>query len=894
MCARLLTGSGGGLYAEISLARPLLAAAWRAITSPGRPPGEGGRMTTSSPETMSRDVLTQTESEKRAAQISACAYTLAFDLRAGSPTYRGDVTIAFNAAGGEDTFLDFRGKTIERLEINGELTPPDRAGYRLRLPGRLLRGQTVVRVVYENEYDHLGDGFHQFFDPEDGEEYLYSNFEPFEAHRLFPCFDQPDIKATYSLTVTAPAKWEVIANSRLAGASDAGEGRVRRTFETTQLFSTYLFALVAGPYHAFRDRHGDIDIGLFCRKSLVKHLDSDELFTVTKQGLDFFASFFDFPYPFGKYDQIFVPEFNAGAMENVGCVTHNEYMVFRDPPTDTQRRRRAETVLHEMAHMWFGDLVTMRWWNDLWLNESFATYMAYLCMDEATRFGPSGWQDFNAAIKNWAYRQDQLVTTHPIAGQVADTDETFLNFDGITYGKGASVLKQLVAFIGMDGFREGMRHYFRTHAYGNATLAQFLAALEKGSGHDLKEWSRLWLETSSLNTVAASWESDGERLTRLSVGQTAPAACPVLRPHYLEVGLLTERDGRVETIALPLRLAGEVAEVAGARGLPGPSLVFPNYNDLGFVKVALDDQSLAFVRRSIERVDDLLLRQLLWSSLWNMVRDQQLSSVEYLALVREKVALEERIDVVEAVLANASAALGRYVPENQRNGEAHRMFGAAWEALQAAPGGDAKITWARFLIGCASVPEDLALAGRLADVEEAVPGLTVDQEMRWNVAIRWLAHGVPGAAERLDREKARDSSDRGQRMALRAETSAPDPDVKARAWERFHGEGYGSLYLTAAAMAGFNWAHQREILAPYVEGFFTRVADLFRVRQDNEFLNDYFGALFPAYRVEQETLARSDALLATVAEDQTLLRRMLREANDDMERAIKCRAFAES
>lgn len=851
-------------------------------------------MTAEAPGAQVRDVLTQGESEERAARISNCAYTMAFDLKAGSPTYRGDVTITFEAGGEGDTFLDLRGKTIESLEINGRREEPRWTGYRLTLPGESLRRQNTVRVVYENEYDHHGDGFHQFFDPEDGEEYLYSNFEPYEAHRLFPCFDQPDIKATYSLTVTAPAKWEVIANSRLIGTHDAGGGRTVRTFETTKPFSTYLFALVVGPYHAFRERHGDIGIGLFCRESLAKYLDSDELFTITKQGLDFFGEFFDWPYPFGKYDQVFVPEFNAGAMENVGCVTHNEYMVHRDPPTDTQRRRRAETVLHEMAHMWFGDLVTMRWWNDLWLNESFATYMAYLCMDEATRFGASGWQDFNAAIKNWAYRQDQLVTTHPIAGQVADTDETFLNFDGITYGKGASVLKQLVAFIGMDAFREGMRQYFREHAYGNATLAQFLEALEAGSGRDLKEWARLWLETPSLNTISAAVESDGERVTKLSVAQTAPGEYPTLRPHYLEVGVLSERNGALEAAVLPVRLSGSEAEVEGAIGLPRPSLVFPNANDLGFAKVALDAGSLAFVRASIDRIDDPLLRQLLWSSLWNMVRDQQMKSLEYLALVREKVALEDRIDLVEAVLANASAALGRYVPDRLRDEEAHRMFLASWDALRAAPEGDPKITWARFLIGCAWVPEDLALVGRLADGIETVPGLTIDQDMRWSIAIRWVAFGTEGAAERVEQEKGRDPSDRGQRMALRAETSAPSAAVKAAAWERFHGVGYGSLALTASAMGGFNWTHQREILEPYVEAFFGGVAEVFRTSNDKEFVSDYFGALFPGYRVEQATLDRSEALLATVPGDQTLLRRMLREANDDLQRAIRCRAFAES
>jgi len=841
-----------------------------------------------------RDLLTQTESEARAARISNCAYTLAFDLVAGSPAYRGEVTITFDASGAGDTFLDFRGKDIDLLEVNGQAITPAWTGYRLTLPGASLTGSNTVHVVYENDYDHTGDGFHQFVDPEDGEEYLYTNFEPYEAHRLFPSFDQPDIKATYSLTVTAPTRWEIVANSRVLERRDEAGDRSTRRFETTKPFSTYLFAVVAGPYHAFHVNHGDIEVGLYCRESLAKYLDTAELFTITKQGLDFFGEFFDWPYAFGKYDQVFVPEFNAGAMENVGCVTHNEYLVHRDPPTDTQRRRRAETVLHEMAHMWFGDLVTMRWWNDLWLNESFATYMAYLAMDRATRFGPASWQDFNASIKNWAYRQDQLVTTHPIAGQVADTDETFLNFDGITYGKGASVLKQLVASIGLDGFRKGMRHYFRTHAYGNATLHQFLAALETGSGRDLDQWSKLWLETPSLNTLSAAYKTDGERITRLTVAQAAPLDFPTIRPHYLEVGLLSERDGKLETAVLPVRLDGAEAEVPAAAGLPTPALVFPNANDHGYAKVALDPASLAFARANIDRLDDPLLRQLLWSSLWNMVRDQQMKSTDYLPFVREKIGHEERIDLVEAVLGNAAGALARYVPDRLRDEHAHALFAAAWVLLKAAPAGDAKITWARSLIGFATAPDDLALLGRLADGTETVPGLTIDQDMRWGIAVRWTAFGVPGASKRVQQETARDPSDRGQRMALRAETSVPSADVKAAAWEKFHREGYGSLHLTASAMSGFNWTHQRGLLAPYVDRFFDRVAGVFRASEDKEFVSDYFGALFPAYRIEQPVLERSEKLLLETPADQPLLRRMLREANDDLQRAIRCRAFAES
>ena len=852
-------------------------------------------MTTTS-ATPARDVLTQIEAEARAARVSDVRYDLQISITPKSETYRGEVTITFALAEGGDLFLDHRGKTIELLEVNGErIESPDWNGYRLTLPGSALlaNAENTVHVVYVHDYDHTGDGLHQFIDPEDGEEYLYSNFEPYDAHRLFPGFDQPDIKARYTLTVTAPEVWELITNSREVSSEPAGEGLATRRYEETAPFSTYLFALVAGPYHAFRDDHRGIPLGFFCRKSLVKHVDIDELFTVTKQGLDFYTQFFDYEYPFTKYDQIFVPEFNAGAMENVGAVTHSERLVFRDPPTETQRLGRAEVILHEMAHMWFGDLVTMKWWNDLWLNESFATYMAYLSMTEATRF-KTAWQDFNSGMKNWAYRQDQLITTHPIAGEVADTDQTFLNFDGITYGKGAAVIKQLVASMGMDGFREGMRIYFKRHAFGNTTLSQFLDALSEGVGRDLHEWARVWLETPSLNTVAASWEVDGERLTSMSLEQTALDAYPTLRPHRLDIALVRDEDGRavIEAIGASIEAAG--TDVPEAIGKAAPDMVFPNHNDHGFVKVALDETSLAYVRDRLDHIDDPLLRQLIWQALWNMVRDQQLKSTDYLDLVAGQIATETNHELIETILATTTATIGRYVPEDQRLASAHRVFETAWSALEQASEGDMQIIWARTLFGTAISEEDVLQCASLADGEIEVPGLTIDQDMRWSLAASFVAHGLPGASERVAGERERDPSDRGQRASLRCEVSAPDAAVKAEAWRRVHEEGYGSLHLTGAAMSGFHWWIQRDLLAPYVDEFFSKVKDVFDKRE-NEFTRSYFANLFPGYRVERDTLAKSEALLGSLGEDELpILRRSLREANDDLERAIKCREFAAS
>lgn len=845
-----------------------------------------------------RDVLTQTDAEARAAAISNVSYDLALDLTKGAPRYRGDATIRFDHTGDGPTFLDHTGADIVALEVNGTpVASPDWNGHRLTLAADLLAAQNTVHIVYENEYDHTGDGFHQFVDPEDGEEYLYSNFEPYSSHKLFPGFDQPDIKATYAVSVTAPADWEVIANYPEASRETLDDGRVRHQFDETARFSTYLFALVCGPYHAFRDQHGDVALGFFARKSLVPHVDEEELFEITKQGLDFYAEFFNYPYPFGKYDQIFVPEFNAGAMENVGAVTFAEVFVFRDPPTDNQRLNRGEVILHEMAHMWFGDLVTMRWWNDLWLNESFATYMSYLALVSATRFD-SAWQTFNAGMKNWAYRQDQLITTHPIAGEVADTDQTFLNFDGITYGKGAAVIKQLVATIGLDGFRNGMRIYFERHAFGNTTLAQFLDALEAGArsvgdGRDLHAWAELWLETASLNTLAATWEADGERVSALSLAQTAPEDYPTLRPHTVEVALARDEDGAVAIEAIPAVIEEATAAVDDAIGKATPEFVFPNYNDHGFAKIALDDASLDFVRARLEDIDDPLLRQLIWQSLWNMVRDQQLRSTDYLTLAGAKIVTETDQELVDSTIATMNASIGRYVPEDQKAAAAHAGFELAWQALNDTNDPDLQIIWARALFGLALSEADIEHCGQLADGTLSVPGLTVDQDMRWSVAERYVAYGLPGAQARIEDERERDPSDRGQRQVLLAEVAVPDAAVKEEAWNKFLGDGYGSLHLTGAAMGGFHWWVQQDLLAPYTERFFEVITDVFE-RFENEPASQFFGRLFPT-RVDESILERSQALLATLEGDRLpLLQRKLRETNDDLERALKCRAFAAS
>ncbi|MBA3626173.1 MAG: aminopeptidase N [Chloroflexi bacterium] len=852
---------------------------------------------TPTPETPTRDVLTQAEAIERAGRVTAVDYSLRIDLQLGQRTYRGDCTIDLLVRDtSQPLFIDFKGGRIDEFTVNGSSVVPAREGDRIIIPAESLAERMRLGLRYENAFDTGGDGLHRFVDPEDGQEYLYSNFQPFSAHRLFPCFDQPDIKGTYELTVDAPTDWQVVSSDRPSGEPEAlADGRLRHSFQRTPPFSTYLLALVAGPYHVIRRRRPDgIELGLYCRRSLAEKLaaDADEIFQVTEQGFDFYAELFHQSYPFAKYDQLFMPEFNIGAMENVGAVTFSENFVFRDPATESQRQDRGEVILHELAHMWFGNLVTMRWWDDLWLNESFASYVSYLALTEATRF-KGAWRSFTRDMKRWAYHQDQLPTTHPIAGEAPDTDSAFLNFDGITYGKGASVLKQLVATIGRDGFRDGLRLYFRRHAWGNATLAEFLAALEEGSGHDLGEWSRLWLETASVNTIAAEWTSENGRIASLELQQTAPDAHPVMRPHTLWIGLLEEERGGSGPEALKAAIDGPTADVDDAIGRASPVLVFPNHEDHAYAKVRLDPISLRFVRERLREVEDPLLRELLWMSLWEMVRDGDLPSVEYLSIIRRQVVDELDPESIESILARAQATLRWFVPEDTREEQASRVVQTALSALPEASDDDARIAWLRGAIGAAARASDLEPLLALADGTTVLPGVNVDQQMRWDLAIKAVAFDVTGAEERVASETARDASDRGERARIRATAARSDAAAKQEAWQRIHGEGYGSFHLTRAAMQGFLWPSQVDLLEPFQARFFAEVRGVFASR-DHPFAEAYMALLFPDHVPHPDMLARAQELLEDLPPDQVVIRRALHEKLDDLARALRVRAVAEA
>ena len=840
-----------------------------------------------------RDVLFREEAEARAARVTDVSYELELELAEGRETYTGRAVITFTLRSADtQLFMDFMGQP-RSLSANGKNAEPDHRDHRLWFRPDQLRLHNRVVVEYENPYAATGDGLHHFVDPEDGATYIYSNLEPFSAHRVFPCFDQPDIKGTYRLTVTAPRDWRVVtADAPVAAGPLRGERRIH-DFPRSARFSTYLFSLVAGPYVRVEASHDRIPLGLYGRASMRAELErsADEIFEITGQGMDYYADLFGRPYPFAKYDQLFVPEFNAGAMENVGAVTFHDSFLFRDPPTYGQRLTRGEVILHELAHMWFGDLVTMRWWDDLWLNETFATYLSYRSLAEATKFDDA-WLVFNGQMRPAAYRQDELATTHPVATLVAHTDQAVGNFDAITYEKGAAVIKQLVATLGDDAFRRGLHAYIDRHAWGNATLADFLGALGEAAGRPLEDWARLWLQTPSLNTIGARWEVSEGTIEAMELRQWAPQEHATLRPHATTVGLvIPSEDGglRVDGIEVSID-AGQVA-VPEAAGRPAPLFVYPNHGDHDYALVELDPTSLDFALERLSELPETLLRQQVWSSLWEMVRAASLRSTEYLEAVRQFAPRETDRTLVQSIIDRATVVQRRYVPEAERADAAGSLTGAALGALRSSTDPDLRLVWARSAATLAASTTDIGKLCDLVDGHWSVDGFEPDQQLRWTVAIKAVAHGLGGAMDRLGRERTRDPSDRGQRAVLRALSGQPDAALKTDAWARINGQGYGSDYLTRAAISGFQWSHQREILMPFREPFYEEVGAVYAAR-DHAYAESYLRLLIPDLWAEPSELARIRAFVDTLDDEQDLLRRHLIEIADDMARDIRVREFA--
>jgi len=837
--------------------------------------------------------LTRDDAAARAALLTVSSYDLFLDVtdghgHPGAETFRSVTTVRFDArTPGAGTFIDLVAERVRSASLNGvEL---DISGYTtdggLLLPD--LAGTNELVVDADCRYSRTGEGLHRFVDPEDEQVYLYTHFEPAEAKRVFACFDQPDLKSVFTVHVTAPFDWQVVSNTgdRTIEAGESGSQLVH--FTPTKRISTYLVALVAGPYARVTDLHDGIPLGIYCRASLAQHLDPDEIFAVTKAGFDFYHRVFDYPYPFDKYDQLFVPEFNAGAMENAGAVTFLEDYVFRSKTSRARYERRAETILHELAHMWFGDLVTMRWWDDLWLNESFATYISTLCQSEATEY-TTAWTTFANTEKSWAYAQDQLPSTHPIAADMVDVAAVEVNFDGITYAKGASVLKQLVAYVGRDEFLAGVRRYFRKHEYGNTTLADLLGELSEASGRDLSDWSAQWLQTSQVNTLRPvhSLDDDG-RYASFAIEQTAVPEHPVLRRHRLAVGLYsTGPDGLTRSHRVELDVDGASTEVAELIGHPAADLVLVNDDDLTYAKLRLDERSLATLRSGIGSIPDSLPRALCWSAAWDMTRDGELPAREWVQLVLAGVDAETEISVVQSLLARVQSALASYAdPAWAPTGWALLADKALASLSSAAPGSDAQLQWSRTLAAAARSDEHVAALRGLLDGSLVVEGLTVDVDARWSFLQGLVALGAAGDAE-IDAESARDATATGARRTATAHALRPTEKSKAETWERAFTDESIPNAVHEAMVAGFWHPAQQELTAPYVQRYFADISGLWD-RRPGEIAKNAVEYLFPKV-VAEETLAAADEWLT----DETApppLRRLVSEGRDGVARALRAR-----
>ncbi|MET9648972.1 aminopeptidase N [Streptomyces sp. NPDC006460] len=840
-------------------------------------------------ENLSRD-----EARERAELLTVDGYEVSLDLRSAVGdsadavrTFRSVTTIRFRRTGtGSATFVDLIAPAVTSVELNGRALDPAVVFDGARITLDSLADENVLVVDAQCAYSRTGEGMHRFVDPEDGEVYLYTQYEPADSRRVHANFEQPDLKAPFRFEVTAPEGWTVWSN----GAGERADDGVWRFAETAPI-STYVTCVVAGPYHYVTDtyRRGELEIplGAMCRRSLAKHFDADDVFLITKQGLDFFHDNFDYPYPFGKYDQAFVPEYNLGAMENPGMVTFREEYVYRGKVTQAAYERRANVILHEMAHMWFGDLVTMVWWDDLWLKESYADFMGSFSLTEATRF-TNGWVTFANSRKAWAYRADQLPSTHPITADIRDLEDAKLNFDGITYAKGASVLKQLVAYAGRDAFLEGARRYFKRFAYGNTRLADLLSVLEETSGRDMKSWARSWLQTSGVNALTPEVTYDAEgRITELAVVQDGKE----LRPHRAAVGLY-----RLSAEGALVRYARAETDVTGARtvveelaGEERPALVLVNDDDLTYCKIRFDEGSLATLRAHLGDITDPLARALCWSALWNLTRDGLMPARDFVAIALEFAGRETDIGVLQMVHAWSRSAVTHYAAHAWR-AEGGRLLaeGGLRELRLAEPGSESQLTWARFFAATASADEDLQLLEGLLDGTAKIDGLDVDQELRWAFLEPLASHGRADE-DRIGEELALDDTATGKRHQVRCLAARPSAAVKAQAWAQVVESDTLSNALVEATIAGFVQPSQRELIAPYAPRYFAAIERLWADRSIQIGM-DVVRGLFPALQDSEETLAATDAWLAAHESAAPALRRLVLEARDDLARALRAQA----
>ena len=843
---------------------------------------------------MSGTNITRLEASERSAVVQAQTYEIELDLSTRDDTFSSKTTVHFTAREDNSTWIDFIAPKVQSIELNGEsLDTGIHDGF--RIPLHNLKTHNVLIVEAEAAYMNTGEGLHRFIDPVDDEVYLYTQFEIADARRVFACFDQPDIKATFAFTITAPDHWKVTSNSATPVPESVRDGIERWTFAPSAKMSTYITAIVAGPYHEVRDEYkgkfGTYPLGLFCRNSLAEYLDPEDLFTVTKQGFKYFEDAFDFGYPFEKYDQLFVPEFNAGAMENAACVTHHESYVFRSKVTRATYEQRANTVLHEMAHMWFGDLVTMKWWDDLWLNESFAEWAAHHASVEATQY-TEAWVNFVNQRKSWGYRQDQLPTTHPIVADMFDLDAVEVNFDGITYAKGASALRQLVAWVGEDAFFTGIRAYFKKHAWGNTELQDLLVELEQACGRSLTDWTQRWLQTAGVNTLRPEIVVQDGKYKSVTILQEPPVAPEgvdqLLRPHHIGIGLYNrvgtqiKRDNRIE-----IDVDGARTDVPELVGQPIADLMLLNDGDYTFVKIRLDENSAKTSATGLRDIEDGVARALIWGASWDMTRDAEMSASDYLSMVLNTDLGEIEIGVAQQLLLQARSAIEQFANPANRAANRDALLASLLKALATADaGGDHQLAFVKNIAGLARTPQHVEILAGWLDGSKVPAGLEVDTDLRWSLVARLVAlGGLPATA--IEDELVRDNTAGGQRQAASAKAGIPTAAAKLEAWNAVvENDGLANALLEAT-VGGFSQPDQRELLVPFVDKYFNSLADIWETRT-NEISQTLTLGLFPSLLGSPEIMAKADAFIASSTDVGAI--RLVRELRDNVDRSLRCQA----
>lgn len=872
---------------------------------------------------MSNSNLSRDEAAARKSLISVNHYDVRVDIGNAQcltePGFSTQSTITFSASQPDsETFLDFIGISVESVVLNGRaLNVADVVDdARIHLPGLALENEVLIRATAA--YSRSGEGMHRFQDPADGLVYTYTQYEPADARRVFANFEQPDLKAPFTFHVAAPANWEVASNQSVSNCHtqaidhDGNPSTSWWDFATTLPISTYITSILAGPYYKVNDHFSmvfgpesahagttlEIPLSAYCRASLSQNFDTDPIFAITKAGLSYFNELFDYPYPFGKYDQAFVPEYNLGAMENPGLVTFTESYIHTSRATDTQYQQRANTIMHEMAHMWFGDLVTMSWWDDLWLKESFADFMGHLAVADATEWGSKSWTMFASRRKAWAYVQDQLPTTHPIVADIPHLEAAKQNFDGITYAKGASVLKQLVAYVGQDAFMAGARSYFASHEYANTTLTDLLAPLSEASGRDLSAWAGQWLQTAGISTLTPTVEIGDGKITAFTISQEAVdpvTGLQALRPHRLSVGFFTkDKDSQLRrTHSVTIDVAGAQTDVGVLVGIAAPDLVVLNDEDLTYAKVRLDETSLSSALTSLGTVAEPMARSLVWSSLWNATRDSVLPVRTYVQAVCEQAAGESDIALLQSLSENALSAVRDYCPPTKRSELRAVLLSAVENNLDGAlAGSDEQLIWARTLaaLGRSTDTANSRIRGLLNGVD--VPeGLRVDSQLRWSC---WqaLAANDEATVSELDAELNAATTAETRVGRVIALASFPQPDVKAKAWA----DALTGMELTnellSATIEGF-MVGSHALLDPYVEPYFSALIDIWEQRSI-EIASRLVRGLFPSHQdlgsdaepAQHPVVVRTDSWLTENVTAPTGLRRLVLEQRDQLVRSL--------